>query len=130
MDDDATNGNLAGNRFRLQPERTFSLGGSYFTAVSNDFNFTSSVIYSYRSDVFFEAANQPNISEDAVSLANLRVGIERADASWSVNLVASNIFDKEYLVDAGNTGGAFGNPTFVAGPPRFYGIEFSMNFGG
>ncbi|MGO4892658.1 TonB-dependent receptor [Flavobacterium sp. W21_SRS_FM6] len=130
IDDDATNGNLAGNRFRLQPERTFSLGGSYFTAVSNDFNFTSSAIFSYRSDVFFEAANQPNISEDAVSLANLRVGIERADASWSVNLVASNIFDKEYLVDAGNTGGAFGNPTFVAGPPRFYGIEFSMNFGG
>ena len=130
IDDDATNGNLAGNRFRLQPERTFSLGGSYFTPINNELHFTSSVIYSYRSDVFFEAANQPNISEGAVSLASLRVGIEKADASWSVNLVANNLFDKDYLVDAGNTGGAFGNPTFVAGPPRFYGIEFSMSFGG
>ena len=28
-----------------------------------------------------------------------------------------------------DTGGAFGNPTFVAGPPRFYGIEFSYTYG-
>lgn len=129
IDDDATNGNLAGNRFRLQPERTFSIGGSYSTPINSEFNFTSSAIYSYRSDVFFEAANQDNISQGAVNLASLRLGVESAEGRWSVNLVANNLFDKDYLVDAGNTGGAFGNPTFVAGPPRFYGVEFSMAFG-
>jgi outer membrane receptor protein involved in Fe transport len=46
-----------------------------------------------------------------------------------VNIFVSNVFDKEYLVDAGNTGGSFGNPTFVAGPPRFVGVEFNMAFG-
>ena len=40
------------------------------------------------------------------------------------------LLDKEYLVDAGNTGGGFGNPTFVAGAPRFVGIELTLGFGG
>lgn len=130
IDDNSSNGDLAGNRFRLQPEKTFSIGGSYFMPISDELNFTSSLVYSYRSDVYFEAANQPNISQGAVNLASLRVGIESSEAQWAVNIFANNLFDKEYLVDAGNTGGAFGNPTFVAGPPRFIGIEFSQHFGG
>ncbi|MEP7703407.1 TonB-dependent receptor [Paraglaciecola sp. 25GB23A] len=129
IDDNATNGNLAGNRFRLQPEKTFSIGGSYIQAINDELSFTSSAVYSFRSDVFFEAANQDNISQGAVNLSSLRVGVESSTANWSVNLFANNLFDKEYLVDAGNTGGAFGNPTFVAGAPRFYGIEFMLNFG-
>jgi outer membrane receptor protein involved in Fe transport len=89
-----------------------------------------SFVYSYRSDVFFEPENAPisglDISEDSVSLVNARVGI--SSGSWSVSAFASNLLDEEYLVDAGNTGGSFGNPTFVAGSPRFYGVEFSYKF--
>ena len=133
IDDDSTNGNLAGNRFRLQPEWTASIGMFYSTELAQDYNLTSSLVYSYRSDVFFEPANAPisglDISEDAVSLVSARIGIAGSDENWSVSLFASNLLDKEYLVDAGNTGGGFGNPTFVAGPPRFYGVEFTMNFG-
>ncbi|WP_250884088.1 TonB-dependent receptor [Glaciecola sp. XM2] len=132
IDDDSSNGNLAGNRFRLQPEWTASAGMFYSRPISSSLNLTSSFIYSYRSDVFFEPDNAPisglDISEDAISLASARVGISNADETWSLTLFASNLFDKEYLVDAGNTGGSFGNPTFVAGPPRFYGIELSMKF--
>ncbi len=133
IDDDSTNGDLAGNRFRLQPEWTGSVGMFYATELSQGFNLTSSLVYSYRSDVFFEPANAPisglDISEDSVSLVSARIGIAGADEDWAVNLFASNLLDKEYLVDAGNTGGGFGNPTFVAGAPRFYGIEFKMRFG-
>ncbi|QHJ11930.1 Colicin I receptor [Paraglaciecola mesophila] len=133
IDDDSTNGNLAGNRFRLQPEWTGSLGMFYATQLAEGYNFTSSLVYSYRSDVFFEPANAPisglDISEDAVSLVSARIGIAGEEESWAVSLFANNLLDKEYLVDAGNTGGGFGNPTFVAGPPRFYGVEFKMHFG-
>jgi len=38
------------------------------------------------------------------------------------------INDKEFIIDAGNTGGAFGIPTFIAGPPRFIGFQTSVNF--
>lgn len=133
IDDDSDNGELAGNRFRLQPEWTASTGVSYYQELSDNYSLTGSLVYSYRSDIFFEPDNAPisglDISEDAISLMNARVGIANQEMGWSVSLYASNLFDKEYLVDAGNTGGSFGNPTFVAGPPRFVGIDFSMSFG-
>ncbi|MEP1553450.1 MAG: TonB-dependent receptor, partial [Paraglaciecola sp.] len=124
---------LAGNRFRLQPEWTASTGVSYYQELSDNYSLTGSLIYSYRSDIYFEPDNAPisglDISEDAISLVNARIGIANQESGWNLSLYASNLFDKEYLVDAGNTGGSFGNPTFVAGPPRFVGIDFSMSFG-
>lgn len=133
IDDDSANGDLAGNRFRLQPEWTASSGVFYSFPITRGLNIQGSVVYTYRSEVFFEPENAPiaglDISEGSVSLVNARLGIEDSLGSWSLTLFADNLFDKEYLVDAGNTGGSFGNPTFVAGPPRFYGAEFSYRFG-
>jgi outer membrane receptor protein involved in Fe transport len=133
IDDDSENGNLAGNRFRLQPELTSSIGVYYNQPLTDNLSLTGSMVYSYRSDIFFEPANAPisglDISEDAINLVNARIGITDEINRWSVNIFVSNVFDKEYLVDAGNTGGSFGNPTFVAGPPRFVGVEFNMAFG-
>ncbi len=35
------------------------------------------------------------------------------------------LFDQSYIIDAGNTGGAFGIPTFIAGPPQFLTLQVS-----
>ena len=129
IDDDNDNGNLAGNRFRLQPENTFSAGLVYDAPLSGELSLTGSFVYTYRSEVFFEEDNNPLIKEGDISLANAKVGIANHNAGWAVSLFANNLFDEEYLVDAGNTGGSFGYPTFVAGPPAFYGIEASISFG-
>ncbi|MEO1079305.1 MAG: TonB-dependent receptor [Pseudomonadota bacterium] len=132
IDDDSSNGNLAGNRFRLQPEWTASTGLRYLQSLSGSLALTGSLVYSYRSDVFFEPENAPiaglDIAEDAYGLVNLRLGVENENQGWRVEAFATNLLDEEYLVDAGNTGGSFGNPTFVAGPPRFYGIQFDYYF--
>ncbi len=132
IDDDSSNGNLAGNRFRLQPEWTVSTGLRYLQPLGGALSLTGSLVYSYRSDVFFEPENAPiaglDIAEDAYGLLNLRLGVENENQGWRVEAFATNMLDEEYLVDAGNTGGAFGNPTFVAGPPRFYGVQFDFYF--
>ncbi|MEL7044235.1 MAG: TonB-dependent receptor [Pseudomonadota bacterium] len=132
IDDDSSNGNLAGNRFRLQPEWTASTGLRYLQSLSGSLALTGSLVYSYRSDVFFEPENAPiaglDIAEDAYGLVNLRLGVENENQGWRVEAFATNLLDEEYLVDAGNTGGSFGNPTFVAGPPRFYGLQFDYYF--
>ena len=133
IDDDSSNGDLAGNRFRLQPEWTTSAGVFYNAPLVGDLGVTGSIIYSYRSDVFFEPENAPiaglDISEDGFGLLNLRFGIENPSQGWSVIAFVNNALDEEYLVDAGNTGGSFGNPTFVAGPPAFYGVQVNYAFG-
>ncbi|MGO1329508.1 MAG: TonB-dependent receptor [Idiomarina loihiensis] len=133
IDDDSTNGSLAGNRFRLQPEWTSSLGVIYEAALSSQYAVRGSVVGTYRSEVFFEPENAPvaglDISQDTVSLVNASLGLYNDSANWSLALKATNLLDKEYLVDAGNTGGSFGNPTFISGPPRLFYLEFTKKFG-
>ena len=132
INDDPANGIFAGNRFRLQPEWSTAVGGLFTYPVTDTINFFANATWTYRSEVFFEIENQPiagiDISEDAVNLVNLRAGFAAADDSWEVNFFANNLFDKDYIIDAGNTGGAFGTPTFVAGPPRFYGVQVTGRF--
>lgn len=132
IDDDSNNGDLAGNRFRLQPEYTLGTGLLYSRELNSQYRLNSSVMYTFRSDIFFEEDNAPvagfDVSQPAVQLTSLRLGLEHSQQNWSVTLYASNLFDKEYLVDAGNTGGAFGYPSFIAGAPRFIGIEFRKTF--
>jgi outer membrane receptor protein involved in Fe transport len=40
----------------------------------------------------------------------------------------NNALDEKYIIDAGNTGDAFGIPTYIAGPPRFTGAQISYKF--
>lgn len=132
IDDNSSNGNLAGNRFRLQPEYTAGTGLLHSYELGGEYQLNSSLLYSFRSDIFFEEANAPvagfDITQGAVQLTSLRFGLENTQQNWSVTLYSSNLFDKEYLVDAGNTGGAFGYPSFVPAAPRLFGIEFTKRF--
>lgn len=132
IDDEAANGIFAGNRFRLQPEWSTALGGLFTYPVTNDINFFTNATWTYRSSVFFEIENQPlaglDIAEEEVHLVNVRAGFAAADESWEINFFANNLFDKDYIIDAGNTGGAFGTPTFVAGPPRFWGVQLTGRY--
>jgi outer membrane receptor protein involved in Fe transport len=82
----------------------------------------------YRAKVFFEDTNLPNIAEDFVLLANLRAGWRFKDRRTDLALVVRNLFDRPYIIDAGNTGGAFGIPTFIAGSPRFITLQLSRRF--
>ncbi len=132
IDDDSSNGTLAGNRFRLQPEWTAAAGLMLDQPLTASLNLTGSLQYSFRSDVFFEEDNAPisglDIAQPSLALVNAKLGLAGSDNDWRVSLYVNNLFDKEYLVDAGNTGGSFGYPTFVRGAPRFWGIELSGEF--
>ncbi|SFC31575.1 Outer membrane receptor proteins, mostly Fe transport [Microbulbifer thermotolerans] len=127
IDDDADNGIYAGNQFRLQPEVTGALSYLYERPINADLIFTSSGSWSYRSSVYFDIENR--FEEDAVDLLNLRAGIAANDYNWSLTLAASNLLDEEYIMDAGNTGDAFGFPTYIQGAPRTLSLEFSKRIG-
>jgi outer membrane receptor protein involved in Fe transport len=84
----------------------------------------------YRSRIFFEVPNNPLISQDAVTLVNARGGVSFANERYEVAAFIRNATNKDYLLDAGNTGGAFGIPTFIPAEPRFYGLQLTARFGG
>lgn len=126
FDDKDTDGNpqqLAGNRFRLTPKHSFSVGLNYRKRFSENVTFFANPSYTWKSKVFFEEENQPGISQEDFGLLNVKGGIRLFNEKIELAGYASNLLDNEYIIDAGNTGGAFGIPTFIAGPPRFFGFQ-------
>ncbi|MBX2876850.1 MAG: TonB-dependent receptor [Saprospiraceae bacterium] len=127
VDSDGVEQELAGNTFRLTPKHSFSAGVNINTKIAKDLRFNFTPTISYKSKVFFEEDNQDLISQDAYSLLNLKAGFTYK-GKYNVSFFGNNLLDEEYIIDAGNTGGAFGIPTFIAGPPRMVGVQLSADF--
>ncbi|WP_439546456.1 TonB-dependent receptor [Sandarakinorhabdus sp.] len=128
INDDPRFGNFAGDRFRLQSEWQGSIGGTVRVPVGEKLELFATPTVTHRSSMFFEIPNNPLISEGPVTLVNLRAGIRHPDAKWEIIGFANNLFNEEYVMDAGNTGGAFGIPTFIRGLPRLFGVEAVYRF--
>ena len=78
--------------------------------------------------IFFEVPNNPLISQEGVTLVNARAGISFGDDRFEIAGFIRNATDEDYLLDAGNTGGAFGIPTFIPAEPRLYGVSAKARF--
>lgn len=128
VSDDPRFGNFAGDRFRLQSEWQGAIGGTVRVPVGDKLELFATPTITHRSSMFFELPNNPVTSEGPVTLVNLRAGIRHPDAKWEIIGFATNLFNEEYVMDAGNTGGAFGIPTFIRGLPRLFGVEAVVRF--
>ena len=120
---------FSGARFRLQPEFQASGGFTIDAPISEGVRFFATPSVTHRSRIFFEVPNNPLISQDAVTLVNARAGVSFADGRYEIAGFIRNAFDEDYLLDAGNTGGAFGIPTFIPAEPQFYGVQLTARFG-
>lgn len=118
---------FAGNSFRLSPDHTVSLA-ALWTIDSPWGRFDITPTYTWQSEVFFDNSNQADLVEDSYGLLNLRVKYSRGASPWTLEAYATNLADEDYIIDAGNTGNVFGIPTFIAGPPRMYGVQLSVAF--
>ena len=103
-------------------------GASLRLPLADGVTFYATPSASYQSKVFFELPNREEISQDGYTLVNVRAGVEFADGRYRIGGFARNLTNERYLIDAGNTGGTFGTPTYIAGEPRFYGIELYGRF--
>lgn len=121
---------FSGARFRLQPEWQAAGGFTVDAPLGGGVRvfFTPSV--THRSRIYFEVPNNPLISQGPVTLFNARGGVSFADEQFEIAGFIRNATDEDYLLDAGNTGGAFRIPTFIPAEPRFYGVQLTARIGG
>ena len=119
---------FSGARFRLQPEFQAAGGFTVDYAFGNGMRFFATPSVTHRSRIFFEVPNNPLIAQEAVTLVNARAGLSFADERYEIAGFIRNAFNEDYLLDAGNTGGAFGIPTFIPAEPQFYGVEVTAKF--
>lgn len=130
IDDTDSDGNeqeLAGNRFRLTPEHSFAMGANLSQTLGTGTSLFVRPSYTWKSQVYFEEDNEPGIEQGAYGLLNLRAGVNLLSDKLEIAFYAKNLLNEEYIIDAGNTGGAFGIPTFIAGPPRFVGVQMTAS---
>ena len=128
VDKNASYPAYSGNRFRLQPEYQAAIGGTVTLPLTDRFELFATPTVTYRGGLFFELPNKPDIYQGPVTLVNLRAGIQSPGAKWQLLGYATNLLDRNYLIDAGNTGGAFGIPTFIRAQPRLFGVEGVYRF--
>ena len=116
---------FSGARFRLQPEFQAAAGFTVDTDLGDGMRLFATPTVTHRSSIFFEVPNNPVTVQEAVTLINARAGISLADEQFEIAAFIRNASNKDYLLDAGNTGGSFGVPTFIPAEPRFYGIQLT-----
>lgn len=127
-DDAGRRQTLAGNRFRLTPEHSASAGLDWRFGVGEGLEAYVRPSWNWRSQVFFEDQNQRGIEQSGYGLVDVRTGVMFGAGRWDLGLFVRNAFDRDYLIDAGNTGLNFGVPTFIVGAPRTWGVELTGNF--
>lgn len=126
FDDDADPA-YAGNHFRLSPDHTVSLAAQASMPAFGGVAFVTPS-YTWKSNVFFEEQNQPQYQQGAFGLVNLRAGWTTPNGAWTFTAFANNLLDKDYLIDAGNSGDAIGSGTYIEGAPRMFGISTAVYF--
>lgn len=134
-----TEGARDGNHFRLSPDNAASAGFTLKQPVGPvKIDFTPSV--TYQSSIFFDDDNDrpalqtqnliPDLVQDesqkGYALVDARLGVESANGVWRLEGFVTNLFDRKYIKDAGNTGDGLGLPTFIGGEPRFYGVSLTV----
>jgi iron complex outermembrane receptor protein len=130
-DDNGRRQQYAGNMFRLTPRHAYSIGGTATTARSDQGQFFVTPIWSHKTNHFFEDNNASfnrTLRQKALGTLNVRGGWRSPKGRWEIVGYVENAFDKESVIDAGNIGGSFGVPTFVAGDPRRYGVQTSLRW--
>ncbi len=128
-----------GNQFRLTPDHKLSVGLSLRHDML-DGVFTLTPTYTWQSKVYFDDDNDipalqaghilPDFVQDefqrSYGLVNVRLGYAPEGGIWNVEVFANNVLNQKFIKDAGNTGDAFGIPTFIAGEPRMVGVSLSV----
>jgi outer membrane receptor protein involved in Fe transport len=117
----------SGTRPRLSSKHSISLGFEWLKSVSDLGDIFVTPTFVWRSKYYFtEDYNEEALSQGDYGLFNLRMGVRRGD--WEISLFGNNLFDKEYYMDAGNTGRDLGLSTYIMARPRMWGIGLSRSF--
>lgn len=125
---------LSGNRFRLTPRWTLSGGVTYERPLLAELSGYVSLLANYRSSQFFNIENEPAtaavpvpLAEDGYTLVTFIGGLKLTE-NYELQAKVENLFNEEYLIDAGNTGRTIGIPTAIRGQPRLFTLAIRVSF--
>ncbi len=120
-------GDFSGNKITMSPEVTFNGLAQYDVPLGDLGGVTLQVDFNYQDETYFDALNNPLLSEDSYWIWNARVAWKSVDDHWEVAAYGRNLGDEEYMVYAFDLS-FFGFNEEMIGTPRTYGLEASYRF--
>lgn len=129
-DDNGNKQRFAGNRFRLTPKNSFAVGFDLNVPTGKKASIYFRPTYSWKSKVFFEESNEPELTQGAFGLINFTAGyrMQPGKVYYEIGAFGKNVLDEKYVVDAGNSGRQIGFPTYVGGTRSVVGVMFKIGF--
>ena len=129
-DDNGNKQSFAGNRFRLTPKNSFAVGFDLNVPTGKKASIYFRPTYSWKSKVFFEESNEPELTQGAFGLLNFTAGyrMQPGKVYYEIGAFGKNVLDEKYVVDAGNSGRQIGFPTYVGGTRSVVGVMFKIGF--
>ena len=129
-DDNGNTQKYAGHRFRLTPKNSFAVGLDMNIPAGKTGNIYFRPSYSWKSKVFFEESNEPELTQDAYGLLNFTAGyrFQPGKVYYEIGAFGKNVLDQKYIVDAGNSGRQIGFPTYVGGSRSVVGVMVKVGF--
>jgi iron complex outermembrane receptor protein len=120
-------GDFSGNEITMSPEVTFNGLIQYDIPLGDKGRITLQTDFNYQDEVWFDALNNPLLSEGDYWIYNARVSWTSADDNWEVAAFGRNLGDEEYMVYAFDLS-FFGFNEEMLGTPRAYGFDVTYRF--
>ncbi|NKI16434.1 TonB-dependent receptor [Spongiibacter sp. KMU-166] len=122
---------IAGTQAVDTPDVSYSISGRYeFPLESQDFDIFATASYSWQDDTFFQLSHDPLSTQEAYGLLDVSLGITERSDRYQIILFGKNVFDQEYVAQAGETDGVIGR-VYVRTPrdaQRYWGIKARYSF--
>ena len=130
VDEDGNAQEYAGNRFRLTPRNTLSVGCNVTVPTSQTAFLYLTPTFTWKSKMYFDDDNDESLTQGSYGLLNFSLGYHfmPKNIAYDVSIFGRNALDKKYIVDAGNSGRNIGFPTYVGGTRCIYGVMFKLAF--
>lgn len=120
-------GDFSGNEITMSPEVTFNGLIQYDIPLGNKGRITLQTDFNFQDEVWFDALNNPLLSEGDYWVWNARVSWTSADDKLEIAAFGRNLGDEEYMVYAFDLS-FFGFNEEMLGTPRAYGIEATYRY--
>jgi iron complex outermembrane receptor protein len=87
------------------------------------------VDWSYRSEIFLDALNFPEMEQGALHLVDVALTYVSPQENWELSAFGKNVTDERYLVSGSANGLSQGRATAQVGRPDEWGLSFTYRFG-
>ncbi len=86
-----------GERKEFTPEITANIGATYVVPIGSTMELSFGVDVAYSDDYFVSPTLDPNLTQEAYTKVNGRIGLDSVDGKWSVGVNLENITDESIL---------------------------------